>query len=295
MTEDIDKYLRYFLILSAFFIILFVIATFNISPYRSVFYLLGPWMFALIGFLFIIGSTIMVYHDLKEVNSIFIVYAVGIGLILLSVFIIMFYGVRPIGYILTIISLIGFIGALFLLNKVKSLFNSGIESSIASKRESLVEQREFLAKLEFPPILSKRMRYCENCQKFVRPYKLRLISYFFYICILCLPGIIFLIFLILIKKKNKCPTCRKVVSLRTPTPEEIENALFKRRQYILDKIAEVEDFKDFQPRVKAILKDVRLNLWPEGMEFLKTRNWTDATRREEYIAEIEAFLKMHIK
>ncbi|MFX1258817.1 MAG: hypothetical protein ACFFAN_13230 [Promethearchaeota archaeon] len=36
---------------------------------------------------------------------------------------------------------------------------------------------------------------------------------------------------------------------------------------------------------------VGLDLKKEGRTFLKTRNWTDTTRRDEYMSEIAAFLK----
>ena len=76
---------------------------------------------------------------------------------------------------------------------------------------------------------------------------------------------------------------------------EIERTRNEFRKQILAKIAEVKDFSKFQSSVKVMFMHLGLTLKKETNEFLETRNWSEASRREDYMTEIEDFLRKHIK
>ena len=74
----------------------------------------------------------------------------------------------------------------------------------------------------------------------------------------------------------------------------IERARYDLQQHVLNKIAEVEDFSEFHRRIRVMFAHVGLDLKDEGKEFLK-KDFADATKRGEYMKEIEVFLRTHIR
>ena len=77
--------------------------------------------------------------------------------------------------------------------------------------------------------------------------------------------------------------------------DEIELTRNEFRQQLLSKIADIADFSDFHSHVRVIFMHLGLTLKQEANEFLETRDWSDATRRDDYMKEIEVFLRKHIK
>ena len=86
-----------------------------------------------------------------------------------------------------------------------------------------------------------------------------------------------------------------VNNLMENVSNEIERTRNEFRRQILNKIAEVENFNDFHLSVRVMFMHLGLTLKQEAVEFLETRDWSDASLREDYMSEIEAFLRKHIK
>ena len=73
----------------------------------------------------------------------------------------------------------------------------------------------------------------------------------------------------------------------------------EQRQWMRDcsysQIAEYPIHKDFLSHLRVVFAHHGLTVRKVGIEFLKSREWSDSTRREEYLREIEKFLELNIR
>jgi len=76
---------------------------------------------------------------------------------------------------------------------------------------------------------------------------------------------------------------------------EIEQRREELRQQGLDQIVDIKDLQEFKNKVDFMFAHFGLDLKPEGIIFLETRDWTLNSHIDKYREEVKSFLKRHIR